>query len=153
MSEDWDNWMIENNFIALNSTDSFTRKSVKEMLSSPDITIAPVQWLGSTSWTPLTKQPGGSDHIPLLINIRLNKYAPAHQAKRSNKKRSQRNCWRKWENLAFQPASTTGCKPCSPTEILMWTGMALVPTSVNSRMEYHKEASYPPFFGSYTSMI
>ena len=29
MSEDWDNWMIENNFIALISTDSFTRKSVK----------------------------------------------------------------------------------------------------------------------------
>ena len=93
MSDDWDNWMIENNFMALNSSDSYTRKSVKGELSSPDVTIAPVQWIGNTSWTAMTKQPGGSDHIPLLINIRLNKYAPNHEPKRSKKKRNQRTKW------------------------------------------------------------
>ena len=81
MSDDWDSWMTENNFSALNKHDSYTRKSVKGELSSPDVTIVPSQWLSKTSWSALTKHPGGSDHIPLLIKIRLNKHSSRREPK------------------------------------------------------------------------
>jgi len=93
MSDDWDDWLNNNNFIALNTHGSYTRKSTKGVLTSPDATFVHSQWLGRTSWSALTKRPGGSDHIPLLINIRLDQYIPKKEPTRTNKKRDKKTKW------------------------------------------------------------
>ena len=93
MSNDWDDWMSANNFSALNTNDSFTRTSSRGHKSSPDITVVPSQWVGKTRWTTLTKRAGGSDHIPILVSLRLANHVTKSGGKRSGKKRQQRTKW------------------------------------------------------------
>ena len=96
MSDNWDDWMTTHSFTAMNhvgSPDSYTRTSSRGKKSSPDITVIPSQWVGRTSWSPLTKSPGGSDHLPILIDVKLPSHRDKEQPKRTNKKRNQRAKW------------------------------------------------------------
>ena len=133
MSDDWDEWMNNNNFTALNTPDSYTRKSTKGVLTSPDATLVHSQWLGRTSWSPLTKRPGGSDHIPLLINIRLNRYTSKKEPKRSNKKRNQKTKW------AFKKAKWDEYRAMVDEHISLWPDEMVDAQSVdklNSALTY-----------------
>ena len=65
----------------MNTPDSYTRKDCKGRKSSPDITLAHNSLLGKYSWNPQERNPGGSDHLPILITLNLNT---------SNKKRRSR---------------------------------------------------------------
>ena len=93
MSDDWDNWMLSNNFSALNTPESYTRTDPKGHKSSPDITIVPNHWAGKMRWSPLVKRAGGSDHLPILVTLKKNITISRKDKKRSNKKREQRTKW------------------------------------------------------------
>ena len=85
MADEWEDWMIRNNFSYMNTPDSYTRSDSKGLKSSPDITVAHNSWLGKYTWQPLYKNPGGSDHIPILVTVNLKK------SNRSSKKAEKRN--------------------------------------------------------------
>lgn len=93
MSDDSDDWMSRNNFCTLNSADSYTGTILRGRKSSPDITVIPSNWMGKTRWSTLTKNAGGSDHVPILIDIQLPGHTPLKSKKRTNKKRQQRAKW------------------------------------------------------------
>ena len=94
MSDDWDDWLLLNNFSTLNTPESYTRVDTKGHKSSPDITVAPNHWTGHMQWSSLTKRAGGSDHIPLLITIKKPIASSQHrERKRTNKKREKATKW------------------------------------------------------------
>ena len=93
MSDDWDEWLLLNNFSTLNTPESYTRVNSKGHKSSPDITVVPNHWLGRMKWSPLIKRPGGSDHLPILVTLKKSIPLNNHNKRRSNKKRHQRTKW------------------------------------------------------------
>ena len=72
MADKWEDWLSRNNFGYMNTPDSFTRKDCKGRKSSPDITVAHNSWIGRYSWSPQHRNPGGSDHLPILVTLTLN---------------------------------------------------------------------------------
>ena len=84
MGEMWEDWMQNNSFNYMNTQESYTRTDSKGTKSSPDISVIHNSWTGKYTWQPQYRKPGGSDHIPILITIKLN---PANN--RKNKKRTR----------------------------------------------------------------
>ena len=81
----------------------------------------------------MTKRPGGSDHIPLLINIRLSRYSPNKEPKRSNKKRDQKTKW------AFKKAKWDEYRALVEKYIAHWSDGSVDTQSVhklNNAMTY-----------------
>ena len=106
--------MTMNNFCTLNTPGSYTRVSSRGKKSSPDITVVPVQWSGRIRWSSLVKRQGGSDHIPILIDVNLPGRIPTKEKKRSNRKRQRPAKW------AFSKANWTLFRDQLDKQIELW---------------------------------
>ena len=82
MAEMWEDWLTNNDFSYMNTPFSHTRKDSNGRKSSPDISIIHNKLLDKYSWTPQERNPGGSDHLPILITLTLEQ----------NNKRRSRKC-------------------------------------------------------------
>ena len=71
MAEMWEDWLTNNDFSYMNSPFSYTRKDSSGRKSSPDISVIHNKLLGNYSWIPQERNPGGSDHLPILITLSL----------------------------------------------------------------------------------
>ena len=88
MSDKWEDWFTQNSFTYLNEPDAFTRSDAKGKKTSPDITVCHNSWINKCHWTPQYRNPGGSDHLPILTTIKLKDTQPsAKTLKRMRRKR------------------------------------------------------------------
>ena len=84
----WEDWFTQNSFTYLNEPDAFTRSDAKGKKTSPDITVCHNSWINKCHWTPQYRNPGGSDHLPILTTIKLKDTQPsAKTLKRTRRKR------------------------------------------------------------------
>ena len=88
MAEMWEDWLTNNDFSYMNTPFSHTRKDSNGRKSSPDISIIHNKLLDKYSWTPQERNPGGSDHLPILITLTLE-----HNNKRRSRKCKGQTRW------------------------------------------------------------
>jgi len=87
LARSWEDWADNNAMSILNDDLSYTRKDSRGNESSPDVSIAHQAQLGNVTWEVTYNDPSGSDHLPIILNVRTS----PPKAKRISKKRRKKN--------------------------------------------------------------